>query len=89
MEANLQWIITFAAVCAAIIALYTHFSKLVRFLDRQKEQDKEILIIKKEQRIIINGMLACLKGLQEKGCNGPVTQGILDIQNYLNEQAHS
>ena len=28
------------------------------------------------------------KGLQEKGCNGPVTEAINKIEKYLNAKAH-
>lgn len=43
---------------------------------------------KKENALLLKGQLACLKGLKEQGCNGPVTQSILEIENYLLEQAH-
>ena len=31
---------------------------------------------------------ACLKGLQEQGCNGPVTEAVNRIEEYLNKKAH-
>ena len=31
---------------------------------------------------------ACLKGLKEQGCNGPVTEAINKIEKHLNLQAH-
>ena len=34
------------------------------------------------------GILACLKGLKEQGCNGPVTEAIDKIQKHINKQAH-
>ena len=42
----------------------------------------------KEQMLIINGLLACLKGLKEQGCNGPVTIAINEIEKYINQKAH-
>lgn len=41
-----------------------------------------------ELQILTYGVLACLKGLQEKGCNGPVTEAANKIERYLNEKAH-
>lgn len=42
-----------------------------------------------ELQLLTKGVLACLKGLQEKGCNGPVTATATEIETYLNERAHS
>ena len=47
-----------------------------------------IKAIKEEQSILTKGVLACLKGLKEQGCNGPVTEAIQDIEEYVNKQAH-
>ena len=44
--------------------------------------------INREQQLLTYGVLACLKGLQEKGCNGPVTEAIQKIEKYLNAKAH-
>lgn len=41
-----------------------------------------------ENKILLKAQLACLKGLQKQGCNGPVTQSINEIEAYLLEQAH-
>ena len=65
---------------------------------KQKHEDdiealKQVLAedmqgINREQQLLTYGVLACLKGLQEKGCNGPVTEAIDRIETYLNKQAH-
>lgn len=102
MQITVTWqtFITAAAVIGAIVALVTYFSKVVRWFDKQKEQDKDIREIKKhheddmssirkEQTLVVYGVLACLKGLKEQGCNGPVTEAINKIEKYLNEEAHS
>lgn len=101
MQITLTWqsIITAGAVIGALIALVTYFSKVVRWVDNQGKQDKEIkelrkhheedmAIIKEEQTLIVFGVLACLKGLSEQGCNGPVTEAIGRIERHLNEKAH-
>jgi len=102
MQITLTWqsIITAAAVVGAIVALVTYFSKVVRWVDQQGEQSKDIkdirkhheddmASIKKEQTLLVYGVLACLKGLREQGCNGPVTEAINKIEKYLNETAHN
>ena len=52
------------------------------------ELAKDMCSINEEQALLTYGILACLKGLQEKGCNGPVTEAITKIETYLNEKAH-
>ena len=41
-----------------------------------------------ERQLLTYGVLACLKGLQEKGCNGPVTEAVKRFEKYLNQKAH-
>ena len=68
-------------IFGAIFAAYKWFLK-------QEKQDTEIKAIKEEQTILTQGILACLMGLKEQGCNGPVTEAIDRIETYLNKQAH-
>lgn len=90
MEVTVTWqsIVTVAAVIGAIVAIVAYFAKAVRWVDRQKKQDKELAAIKEEQTILTYGVLACLKGLKEQGCNGPVTDAIDRIEKHLNKKAH-
>ena len=83
-----ETIITIASVITAIGVILSLVVTVIHWIDRQNNQDKQIKAIKDEQRIIVSGLLACLKGLKEQGCNGPVTKGIEDINKYLNEEAH-
>ena len=85
---NAQTIISAAAVVAAIGALIAVYNKGYDFVKRQKKQDKDIAAIRSEQQLLTYGVLACLKGLKEQGCNGPVTAAIEKIEKYLNEEAH-
>ena len=62
-------------------------------LKQQMDEDREHTIAVRrscheEQTLIIYGLLACLKGLQEKGCNGPVTEAINKIERHINIKAH-
>ena len=90
MEVVITWqtIITAAAVLGAAAAVIAYFAKAVRWVDRQKKQDKELAAIKEEQTVLTYGVLACLKGLKEQGCNGPVTEAINKIEKHLNQKAH-
>lgn len=45
--------------------------------------------IEEEQTIQCYCILACLKGLAEQGCNGPVHDGIEKMEKHLNKKAHS
>ena len=49
---------------------------------------EDMKAVKEEQALIVWGVLACLKGLKEQGCNGPVTQAIDKIEKHLNINAH-
>ena len=56
---------------------------------RQKEESANVRrSCHEEQTLIIFGLLACLKGLQEQGCNGPVTVAVQKIEKHLNIKAH-
>lgn len=49
---------------------------------------EEVQAFNKEQQLLTYGILACLKGLKEQGCNGPVTEAVNKIEKYLNQKAH-
>ena len=96
---NSQTIITAGAVVSALGILVTGLVKLVHWVDEQQKQRQDIKalsdrhdsdnnVIQEELQLLTYGVLACLKGLQEKGCNGPVTDAIKRIEKRLNEKAH-
>lgn len=88
MELTWQSVLSVAAIIAAVISLYNYFAKAVRFMDKQKSQDTEIKAIKEEQTVLCYGVLACLKGLAEQGCDGPVHDAIDTLEKHLNKKAH-
>lgn len=101
MQITLTWqtVITAFAVITAIVGIVALFAKGVRWVDRQKQQDSDLKALrethnqdvgsmKQEQTLIVYGLLACLKGLKEQGCNGPVTEAINKIEKHLNQEAH-
>lgn len=91
MTLTLTWqtVITVAAALAAAGGIGTAVARVVRWLDRQKEQDRDLDAIREEQTLLTYGVLACLKGLQEQGCNGPVTEAIDKIEKHINKAAHN
>lgn len=101
MQITLTWqgVITFASLLGAIVAIVAFFAKIVRWVDKQDQQDEkiqkleahhedDIKSLKEEQTLLVYGVLACLQGLKEQGCNGPVTEAINKYEKYLNQKAH-
>lgn len=81
-----RWVDKHAQQDLEIQALRSWAQSEINQLKAHHEQD--IKDLKEEQTLNVYGILACLKGLQEKGCNGPVTEAINKIEKYLNQKAH-
>ena len=79
---------TIAAVGASLGAIFGAIFAVYRWYLKQNKQDDDIAAIKDEQCLLTYGVLACLKGLAEQGCDGPVTDAINKIEKHLNQQAH-
>lgn len=62
--------------------------KILNLENRVAVLEEDSKTNKKENALLLRGLLACLKGLQEQGCDGPVTISIGEIESYLLEQAH-
>ena len=73
---------------AADCALWAEGVRLPCVVNVRLCGDEDIREINKEQCLNTYGLLACLKGLREQGCNGPVTEAINKIEKHLNKQAH-
>lgn len=89
---------TIGGFFVAIIKMYkTNFldkfdvinKRLDKLEEKSKQQDLEIKDSKEERLLLIKGQLACLKGLKEQGCNGPVTEAINNMENYLVNKSHT
>ncbi len=78
---------TASAITACGVVLGIIFAIYNWYLKNERQEDA-IKAIKEEQSVLTRGVLACLKGLKEQGCNGPVTDAINDIETHLNKQAH-
>lgn len=83
-----QIIITIASVITALGVVFGVIFAVYRWYLKQEKQDKDIKSIKEEQTLLTYGVLACLKGLKEQGCDGPVTTAINQIEKHINKQAH-
>lgn len=102
MQITLSWqlFVGLAGGIGAVVALFGYYNKGYNFVKHQKEQDEDIKDLrdrqerneketKEELALLTRGVLACLKGLKEQGCNGPVTEAITMFEEHLNEKAHS
>jgi len=83
-----ETIISASALIAALATLAAYYNRAYRWYRRQQMQDEDIKSLKAEQSLLTYGVLACLQGLKEQGCNGPVTEAINKIEKHLNLQAH-
>ena len=90
MEIVLTWqsLVGAAAIVGAVVAIITYLRKLFGWFEKQEMQDHEIKEITEEQTLLTYGILACLRGLKEQGCDGPVTEAIDKIEKHLNQKAH-
>lgn len=88
MTITWQSIITAGAVIAAVAAIWKYLTSVHDWVKKQDAQAREQAHIKEEQQILTYGILACLKGLKEQGCNGPVTEAINKLEKHLNQRAH-
>ena len=84
----MELITTLAATITALGVIFGVIFAIYKWYLKQEKQDKDIAAIKEEQTLLTQGVLACLKGLKEQGCDGPVTLAIKQIETHLNKQAH-
>ena len=79
---------TLAATITALGVVFGAIFAAYKWFLKQEKQDADIKAIKEEQTVLVHGVLACLMGLKEQGCNGPVTDAINAIEKHINKQAH-
>jgi len=88
MYVDTQVVIGAAALLAAVTAILGGLFAVYRWYQRQEKQDEDIKAMKEEMCLLTYGVLACLKGLKEQGCNGPVTEAVDKIEKHMNQEAH-
>ena len=94
-----HWMSRQASVLGALTAIGAVAYKIIKWFQAQEKQTTDIEDLKKQEKEDIKAMedelclltyavLACLKGLKEQGCNGPVTEAIGKIEKHINQKAH-
>jgi hypothetical protein len=77
-----------AEVIGALLVIGGFLWFFVNLYLKIEQIGKDTATSKEEREIIMDGLLACLLALAEKGCNGEVTKSIDKIGQFLNKQAH-
>lgn len=99
MYVDYHTLITAASILGAVMAIGAVAYKVIKWFQQQNEQTKEIEALKSQEKediqelkdemcLITYAVLACLKGLKEQGCNGPVTEAIDKMEKHINQKAH-
>ncbi len=99
MYIDINTIITAGALLGAVLAIFGSIFSIYKWYLKQSnlnekmksledKHNEDIKKIEEEACLHTYGILACLKGLQEKGCNGPVTEAIDKFEKYINKRAH-
>ena len=88
MYVGVETIIMAGSLLTAVVVIFSAVFAVYKWYLKQNQQDVEIERVKSEQCLLTYGILACLKGLKEQGCNGPVTEAIAKIEKHINKQAH-
>lgn len=88
MYIDVDTIIMAGSLLTAGVVIFSAIFAVYKWYLKQNQQDVEIERVKSEQCLLTYGILACLKGLKEQGCNGPVTEAIDKIEKHINKQAH-
>lgn len=87
-----KWIAAVSIIATPIIALVRKWmlhDKRIEVCEKQSENIcKSLNQMLAENKIQIAGILACLEGLREQGCNGAVTRSIVLINDFINDTAH-
>lgn len=78
-----QWVSSVVVIGGFALGVYR---VIKRYLFSQHEACHTRVMA--ELAIINDGLLACLNGLEQQGCNGEVTRAKNKLKEHLNEQAH-
>lgn len=77
-----------ASLLTALSLLLGSLFGAYRFFLRQRQQDRELEAIRKELQLLCYGVMSCLDGLKQQGCNHNVTRALDKLEQHLNETAH-
>ena len=88
MYIDADTIIKAAALLGALTALVGAIIAIYKVYEGNRKQSDAIKAIQDEQTLICYGILACLRGLKELDCDGPVTEALDKLEKHLNKAAH-
>jgi len=77
-----------AKLFGSLVIIGGMFLSVYKFVERDKKQSKVITSIQEEQTLLCYGIKACLQGLAEQGCDGPVHDALDKLDKHLNQKAH-
>jgi len=81
-----QWINSVKELKQEVASLKTKHDEDIKAVKNMHNHDRDG--IQEEQTLVVYGLLACLKGLAEQGCDGPVSEAIDRIEKHINKKAH-
>ena len=99
MYVDADAIIKLSALLGAMVAIFALIYRGIKWVQMQNQQTVDIQALrqqqaadiqelKDEQCLISWAMLACLDGLKQLHCNGPVTEAHSKLEKHLNQKAH-
>lgn len=83
-----DFIISLAALIAAVVAIFGVVFSMHKWFMKQEKQDVDIKQLKEENTLIVYALSACLDGLEQLGANHTVTDAKNRLDKYINKQAH-
>lgn len=99
MYVDADMIVKASVLVGALGALAAVVYKIIKWFQAQEKQTKDIEALRGQEKkdiqsikdelcLLTYATLACLKGLKEQGCNGPVTEAIGKVEKHINQSAH-
>lgn len=88
MYIDVETINSLAKLIGSVGIIAGVFIALYKFVERDKRQGELIKGIREEQTLLCYGIRACLQGLIEQGCDGPVHDALDKLDKHLNQKAH-
>lgn len=77
------------SLITSIVGIIVIFVKVVRWVDKKDQLEKEVADIRLEQSLVTVGVLACLKALiSEQKDNKDLKDAAALIEDHINRKAH-
>lgn len=86
---NSNTIISLATLITAIGSIFGVIRWGIKYVEHDKMQDEKLKSFQKTQTVILYGISACLKGMKEQGCDGPVEEALKRLEEHLIETANN